>query len=94
MFNIIVAACENLGIGSNGTLPWRLKKEMQYFAQMTKNTKDISKKNAVLMGRKTYESIPPNFRPLKDRLNIVLTGQKGYDAGSKDVLVCHSLKVC
>lgn len=77
----------------SGSLPWKLKKEMRYFAKMTKSTEDPTKKNAVIMGRKTYESIPSSFRPLKDRLNVVLTGQKEYNAGSEAVLVCHSLKV-
>ncbi|PZD32028.1 FolA, Dihydrofolate reductase [Pyrenophora tritici-repentis] len=53
---------------------------MGFFARVTKRTSpssnnDIKKINAVLMGRKTWESIPPKFRPLKDRLNIVITSQ-------------------
>ncbi len=44
MLNLMVAACEGWGIGKNGTLPWRLKKEMKYFAKMTKETEDSSKR--------------------------------------------------
>ncbi|XP_050297446.1 dihydrofolate reductase-like [Anthonomus grandis grandis] len=70
---LIVAASENLGIGKNGELPWRLKKEMAYFSRMTKTTKDPTKKNIVIMGRKTWESIPEQFRPLPGRINFILS---------------------
>ncbi|XP_045457647.1 dihydrofolate reductase [Melitaea cinxia] len=73
--NLIAAACENMGIGFNGTLPWRLKKEMAYFTEMTTKVKDPAKKNAVIMGRKTWDSIPNKYRPMSDRANIVLTSQ-------------------
>jgi dihydrofolate reductase len=79
---LILAATPNLGIGNSGGLPWpQLKKEMGFFARVTKRTSpspsmESSKKvNAVLMGRKTWDSIPPKFRPLKDRLNIVITSK-------------------
>ena len=77
---LILAATPNLGIGNSGGLPWpQLKKEMGFFARVTKrtspstSTEGVKKVNAVLMGRKTWESIPPKFRPPKDRLNIVIT---------------------
>lgn len=77
---LILAATPNLGIGNSGGLPWpQLKKEMGFFARVTKRTSPSAasngakKINAVLMGRKTWESIPPKYRPLKDRLNVVIT---------------------
>jgi dihydrofolate reductase len=51
---------------------------MAYFARMTKRTKDSSKQNAVIMGRKTWESIPDKKRPLDKRINIVLSRQNLY----------------
>ena len=51
-----------------------LRKDLALFAQLTKSTKDPSKENAVIMGRKTWESIPIKNRPLANRLNIVLSG--------------------
>ena len=95
---LIVAATPKNGIGKNGALPWpMLKKEMAYFARVTKrlpNSPDQTKggdgddgttsksttpprprRNAVIMGRKTWASIPPRFRPLKDRTNIVISSQ-------------------
>nr|XP_027213455.1 dihydrofolate reductase-like isoform X1 [Penaeus vannamei] len=73
--NIIVAACENHGIGINGELPWKLREEMKYFSRMTKATKSLEKQNAVMMGRKTWESIPAKFRPLPGRLNLVISSR-------------------
>ncbi|KAJ8114125.1 hypothetical protein ONZ43_g4979 [Nemania bipapillata] len=78
---LVVAATRNMGIGRNGTLPWTgLKKEMAYFARVTKRLPPLLNQegspptmNAVIMGRKTWDSIPPKFRPLKGRLNIVIS---------------------
>ena len=75
--NLILACEKNLGIGLNGTLPWNLKTEMKYFASTTKNVPPHIIKNngqnAVIMGRKTWESIPKKFRPLKGRHNVVIS---------------------
>ncbi|KAL1140723.1 hypothetical protein AAG570_000653 [Ranatra chinensis] len=46
---------------------------MAYFKTMTTETVDKGKKNAVIMGRKTWESIPAKYRPLEGRLNIILS---------------------
>lgn len=69
----IVAVCRKNGIGMNNKLPWRLKNEMAYFTRITTTTVDSSKVNAVVMGRKTWQSIPPKFAPLAGRLNVVLS---------------------
>lgn len=88
---LIVATCQDNGIGKDNNLPWRLKSELAYFARLTKTTQDFSKQNAVLMGRKTWQSIPARVRPLRNRLNIVLTSQpKSEISDSPDVLVCKS----
>lgn len=74
---LIVAATRKMGIGLNGSMPWTgLRKEMQYFARVTTRLPPQAPTgavNAVIMGRKTWDSIPPKFRPLKGRLNIVIT---------------------
>ncbi|KUI60086.1 Dihydrofolate reductase [Cytospora mali] len=74
---LVLAATRDMGIGMRGTLPWTgLKKEMAYFARVTKRlppSVEPPAMNAVIMGRKTWESIPPKFRPLKGRLNIVIS---------------------
>lgn len=82
---ILAATVPRYGIGLNGGLPWRLAKEMKFFKQVT-----TAQKNAVvIMGRTTWDSIPPKFRPLPDRTNIVLTSRPMPDA-PQDVLVAKS----
>ncbi|KAF6261177.1 thymidylate synthase/dCMP hydroxymethylase domain-containing protein [Scenedesmus sp. NREL 46B-D3] len=72
-FQIVVAATRTWGIGSKGDLPFSLPGDMAYFKKLTSQTCSPKLKNAVIMGRKTFLSIPEKFRPLKGRLNIVLT---------------------
>lgn len=75
---LIVAATKSNGIGLNGGLPWKLPKEMAYFAQVTSNAPE-GRVNSVIMGRNTWESIPKKFRPLKKRVNIVISRNKDYE---------------
>lgn len=70
---IVAALCPQMGIGYRGGLPWKLSKEMKYFRQVTTSTFAQDKSNAVIMGRRTWDSIPPKFRPLKNRVNVVLS---------------------
>eukprot|EP00112_Aurelia_sp_Birch-Aquarium-sp1_P006773 Seg1740.7 transcript_id=Seg1740.7/GoldUCD/mRNA.D3Y31 product="Dihydrofolate reductase" protein_id=Seg1740.7/GoldUCD/D3Y31 len=61
------------GIGKNNNLPWRLRNEMNYFTKITTTVKNPGMKNVALMGRKTWESIPPKYKPLANRINVVLS---------------------
>lgn len=89
--NAIVAVCRGNGIGIKNNIPWRLKKEMGYFNRMTTTTVDPSKVNAVVMGRKTWESIPPKFAPLAGRFNVVLSNSLSSVPEKADQL-CSSLQ--
>ncbi|KAG8524674.1 Dihydrofolate reductase, partial [Galemys pyrenaicus] len=72
--NCIVAVSQNMGIGKNGNLPWPpLRNEFNYFRRMTTTSSVEGKQNLVIMGRKTWFSIPEKNRPLKDRINLVLS---------------------
>lgn len=71
--NSIVACSLNNGIGKNGDLPWRIAKEMKQFAKITTTTLNPAAQNAIIMGRKTWQSIPLKRRPLANRINIVLS---------------------
>ncbi|ODV91530.1 hypothetical protein CANCADRAFT_18002, partial [Tortispora caseinolytica NRRL Y-17796] len=63
----IVAACRpDMGIGLGGGLPWRLSHDMKFFRAATAGS-------AVVMGRKTWDSLPARFRPLPGRRNIVIS---------------------
>ncbi|XP_061529114.1 dihydrofolate reductase isoform X2 [Phycodurus eques] len=78
VLNAIVAMCPDLGIGRDGHLPWhpiRLKDEFKYFQKMTATASVEGKQNVVVMGRKTWFSIPEKNRPLINRINIVLSRQ-------------------
>lgn len=77
-FSIIVAVDSKMGIGKGNDLPWRLSRDMQHFKEMTLPCDKPGAKNAVVMGRKTWESLPVKYRPLPGRLNVVLSSQEGY----------------
>jgi len=71
--NLILARAANGVIGVNGTLPWHLPEDMAHFKAQTAGA-------PVIMGRKTWDSLPPRFRPLPGRRNIVVTRQAGWHA--------------
>ena len=79
-FSLVAASDAERGIGRKGDLPWSLPSDMAYFRTLTQKTDDPELQNAVIMGRKTWDSIPPRFRPLSKRLNVVLTRQTAYTA--------------
>ncbi|MCD5385040.1 dihydrofolate reductase [Candidatus Gracilibacteria bacterium] len=97
-FNIILAVDDKNGLGKNNELAWKLSSDMKYFKEITTKTQDLSKFNAVIMGKKTWKSIPSKFRPLNDRINCVLTRNiKNDDIGSKlddFVLYFNSFEHC
>jgi len=71
MLNIIVASDLNGGIGYNNIIPWFNKNELNYFRKITSTVNDINKINVVIMGRKTWESLPSQI--LKNRINVVIS---------------------
>lgn len=73
MLCLIAAAARNRAIGRNGRLLWRLAEDMRHFRQLTSG-------KAVIMGRKTWESLPTAFRPLPNRRNIVVSRNLAYRA--------------
>ena len=79
--NTIVSVDLNWGIGYNNDLLFHVREDMLYFKRMT-----VGK--VVVMGENTFYSLP-NQKPLKDRINIVLSDKK--DLNIEDVVVCNSL---
>lgn len=79
--NIIVAKDESNGIGINGDLPWSLKGDMAHFRKVTTDVLEndvIQYMNVVIMGKHTWLGIPIQFRPLKNRINIILSGNPEF----------------
>lgn len=72
--SMIVAVSDNQGIGLNNKLPWaHIKADMAWFKKHTEG-------QVVVMGSKTYDSLPETFRPLPKRTNVVLTRGRARDA--------------
>ena len=81
--NLIFARAANGVIGKNNTLPWHLPEDLAHFKRHTLGC-------PVIMGRKTWDSLPPRFRPLPGRLNIVVTRDRTWQA--EGATVAHSLE--
>lgn len=71
-FSLVVAHDQKLGIGKDGDMPWHLPQDLAHFKAVTTES-SRSTPNCVIMGRKTWDSIPERFRPLPGRTNIVLS---------------------
>lgn len=66
-------------IGRGGDIPWRVPEDLAHFKKITMG-------HTVVMGRRTWESLPANFRPLPGRRNVVLSRQTGFTADGADVV--------
>ena len=80
--HLIFARAANGVIGQQNTLPWHLPEDLAHFKRTTLGC-------PVIMGRKTWDSLPPKFRPLPGRLNIVVTRQADWQAAG--AVCAHSL---
>lgn len=90
---IIVTCCENFGIGFNGTVPWKLENNQEQFTNLTIGNPPYNRQNAVIMGRKTYLSLPkPRLK--EGRVNIVLSTDlvSLSRVTKKNVFMCNSFK--
>ena len=82
-FKMIVALCRGGGIGYEGTLPWpKLERDLRFFSQMTRSSV-FPYNSAVVMGRKTWESIPANVSPLPFRDNFVISASYYTDTDTE-----------
>jgi dihydrofolate reductase len=71
VISIVVAHGANGVIGDKGQLPWRLPSDLRRFRELTTG-------GTVVMGRKTFESLPPKHRPLRDRHNVVVSANPAF----------------
>lgn len=83
--SLIVATDLEKGIGKNNDLLWNLPADMQFFKNTTAG-------QIVIMGRKNHDSIPHKYRPLPNRLNVIITRNLDYKV--ENCLVFHNLKDC
>jgi dihydrofolate reductase len=74
--NLIWAQAKDRVIGKNGTMPWHLPEDLAHFKRTTLG-------HPVMMGRKTWDSLPPKFRPLPGRLNVVITSDASLQENLK-----------
>jgi dihydrofolate reductase/thymidylate synthase len=93
--SLILACTFDGGIGYDSSIPWHIPEELKKFKKITTTCQDPNKLNAVIMGRKTWESIPRHSRPLLNRLNIILTTDYNYRLNSRNAaenaLVAHTI---
>ncbi len=80
MISMVVAVDKNGGIGKDNKMPWHFKEDMKYFRNLTWG-------HTVIMGRKTYESLPESFRPLPGRKNVVLTSNSAFQVPDGVVVI-------
>jgi dihydrofolate reductase len=71
MVTIVAAVARNGCIGNQGVLPWHIPEDMRRYRRITLG-------KVVIMGRKTWESIPARYRPLPGRTNVVVTRQADH----------------
>lgn len=80
---LIAAIGSNRELGKDNNLLWKLADDMAFFKATTMN-------HWVIMGRKSYESLPPKFRPLPHRVNVIVTRDLNYQAEGCQVF--HSIE--
>ena len=97
-FSIILAVDEKNWVGKDNDLAWKISADLKYFKKITASTKNFSNTNAVVMWRKTWESIPQKYRPLPYRINCILSRtitQESKDSQEDDlVLYFNSVESC
>lgn len=86
---LIYARARNGVIGKNGIMPWHLPEDLAHFKRTTLN-------HPVIMGRKTWDSLPARFRPLPGRINIVITRQSAWheDGAHRAASLQDALQLC
>jgi dihydrofolate reductase len=96
ILSLILACTFEGGIGLNNTIPWYIKSDLIKFKNITTKTNDNLKENAVIMGSKTYDSLP--HKKLKNRVNIVLTNNNKKYLNNDDIITFNkiddALKYC
>lgn len=91
-FKIIVACDSKQGIGLNGTIPWIIKDDMKHFKEITSKVPEdnyFKYINMVVMGRKTWDSLPAKYKPLPNRINVIITTKNSEEIEHHDNNLVH-----
>jgi len=80
---LIAAVAKNNVIGNKGKIPWKIPEDIKRFKRLTLG-------HPVIMGRRTYESIPEKYRPLSERTNIILSKTMGFEDNT-GIIVCRDM---
>jgi len=84
-YKIIVAVCKDNGIGYKNTMPWKIKEDLRHFSKLTKG----NGKNALIMGRNTWESLGKKPLPLRDHYILSSTLEQNCDVSG--VYICKNI---
>lgn len=87
MFSAIVAVDIKMGIAKEGKIPWHYSEDMEFFRKTTLN-------HIVIMGRKTWESLPNSYRPLPNRFNVVLSQKSKLKGNTLPDMIFDSIESC
>jgi dihydrofolate reductase len=90
-FSIILACTIQGGIGYKNSIPWNIPADLKHFKTITTLAPE-GKVNAVVMGKNTWLSLPKQYKPLKDRLNIVISSTLTINECSDEVIILSSLQ--
>ena len=83
ILNLVVAYTFNKqGIGKSDSIPWDIPEDIKHFKKLTSPNDDIYNFSIVIMGRKTWQSIPDKFKPLNNRFNIILSNDCNYNTNT------------
>ena len=89
---VVVARDVRGGIGYRNALPWpRLRQDVAHFFRLTTTVRTLEMRNAVIMGRATWESLPATHRPLPHRLNVVVSSTLTAEDVGGGALIARSL---
>ncbi len=84
-FGVILAMDNKNWIWKNNDLAWKLSADLKYFKEITTKTEDLWKLNAVIMWRKTWDSIPSKYKPLPNRVNCVISKKLQIESTSSNI---------
>jgi len=73
----------------SNTIPWNLKNDLQFFRYITSKTKDLTKRNAIIVGRKTFQTFP---KPLPNRLNIIVTSNPNLIQTTDNIQITNTFE--